>query len=71
MSKKDKTLQIKQGVKMADSKMSDTEMDKLFMVEYEALCKRLGRVIAVEPYFKYRDDGTYSILIRNFIRRNK
>jgi len=64
-------LEIKQSPKIESPKMSDVEMDKLFMFRYENLCKELNRVIAVEPYFKYRDDGTYSILIRNFIRRTK
>lgn len=45
------------------------QIDQEFMVEYDRLCKRYKRVIAVQPQFKYRDDNTYSIVVVNFVRR--
>ncbi len=41
-----------------------TEQD--FLNEYDALCKKYQRVLASEPVFWIRDDGSYSIKLRHY-----
>ena len=35
-----------------------------FMEKYNALCEEYGFMIAVEPTFKARDDGTWSVVLQ-------
>ena len=43
-----------------------TEQQKAneFTKEYEALCKKHGFNIVVNPAFKARDDGTFSVVLQ-------
>lgn len=41
-----------------------TNTAQSFMVEYQALCKKTGFQIVVNPAFKARDDGTYSVVLQ-------
>ena len=43
---------------------SEQELAKQFTKEYMELCERFGFQITVNPAFKSRDDGTWSIVLQ-------
>lgn len=44
-----------------ESKLTEPE---LFADEYKALCEKYGLQIIVNPAFKARDDGTWSVVLQ-------
>jgi len=49
------------------SEQQTTEAEKIrqvFIGEYNALCKKFGVQLAASPVFIWRDDGTYSVVVK-------
>lgn len=47
--------------------LSKQQRAELFVREYQTLCEKHGFQINVNPAFKSRDDGTYSVVLQTGI----
>lgn len=49
--------------------VSEEQLDAIFNEEYKQLCEMHKRMISVQPIFKLRDDGTYSVVVITSVKR--
>jgi hypothetical protein len=47
--------------------LSPQERAEEFVLKYEALCKEYNMQIVVNPAFKARDDGTFSVVLQTSV----
>lgn len=47
----------------------EDQKDKDFLDEYQRICQKHSRSISVEPKWKLRDDGTYSMTLLISVKR--
>jgi hypothetical protein len=55
---------LDQTKKVVEDKKSEQELMQEFVQEYQRLCERFGLQIVVNPAFKARDDGTFSVVLQ-------
>lgn len=53
--------------KKTDEVTNEQKLAQQFIEEYRALCEKHGYQINVNPAFKMRDDGTYSIVLQTSV----
>ena len=46
---------------------TETELAQLFIKEYSELCEKHNFQIVVNPAFKARDDGTFSVVLQTSV----
>ena len=51
--------------KVVEDKKTEQELVQEFVKEYEELCEKFGFQISVNPAFKARDDGTWSVVLQS------
>ena len=52
-----------------DKPKTEQQRVKEFLKEYQVLCERYGYNIVVNPAFRARDDGTWSIVLQSSVGR--
>lgn len=50
-----------------DKPKSEQELAQDFVKEYSALCEKYGMQIVVNPAFRSRDDGTWSVVLQSSV----
>lgn len=51
-------------MKKVKSEEKQIQPEQKFMDEYSSLCEKYGLMINVNPAFKSRDDGTWSVVLQ-------
>lgn len=54
-----------EGTIVQQPELTEQQKANEFIKEYEALCNRYGFNIVVNPAFKARDDGTWSVVLQS------
>jgi hypothetical protein len=51
----------------AEKPKTEQELAQSFIKEYETLCEKHGYQIVVNPAFRARDDGTFSVVLQTSV----
>jgi hypothetical protein len=58
-----------QTKKVVEDKKSEQELMREFIAKYQELCEEYQFQIVVNPAFKARDDGTFSVVLQSSVGR--
>ncbi len=60
---------LDQTKKVVEDKKSEQELMREFIAKYQELCEEYQFQIVVNPAFKARDDGTFSVVLQSSVGR--